>query len=143
MPRTSLTELEKRIRALRIGVQMQVKCNRGLILIVEKQLEHDNLTLGGQYHAWIEPSNPDGTETNFTGQLEGLMALIAVQRKRVSRQAYLQCSKCKHTEKANPNESPEQTAKRLGWIETTIKTAAGEETIYTCPKCLKNLAFYP
>ena len=82
MPRISLTELEKRIRALHIGVQMQVTCNRGLTLIVEKQIEHDNLILGGQYHAWIEPSNPDGTETNFTGNLESLIALIAVQRKR-------------------------------------------------------------
>ena len=82
MPRTSLTEIEKRIRALHIGVQIQVYCNRGLILIVEKQMEPDKIAVGGQYHAWIEPSNPDGTETNLTGNLESLMALIAVQRKR-------------------------------------------------------------
>ena len=82
MPRTSLTELQKRIRALRIGIQMQVRCNRGLILIVEKQIEHDKLITDGQYHAWIEPTNPDGTETNFTGNLESIMALIAIQRKR-------------------------------------------------------------
>jgi hypothetical protein len=82
MPRTSLTELEKRIRALPIHIQMQVKCNRGLVLIVEKQIEHDNLVTGGQYHAWIEPSNPDGTEYNFTGPLPDLMALIAQRRKR-------------------------------------------------------------
>jgi len=82
MPRTSLAELEKRIRALRIGVQMQIRCNHGLILIVEKQIEHDNLIVGGQYHAWIEPSNPDGTDYRFTGPLDSLMALISIQRKR-------------------------------------------------------------
>ena len=82
MPRISLAEIEKRIRALPIRIQLQVKCNRGLILIVEKQIEHDKLVTGGQYHAWIQPSNPDGTETNFTGNLQSLMALIAVQRKR-------------------------------------------------------------
>jgi len=138
MPRTSLTEIQKRIRALHIGVQMQVKCNRGLVLIVEKQIEHDKLVTGGQYHAWIQPSNPDGSEYNFTGDLESLMSLISLQRKRVSRQAYLECSKCKRIEKANPNESPETVAKRLGWTETTVKTAAGEETGYTCKNCVKN-----
>jgi len=136
MPRTSLTELQKRIRALHVGIQKQIRCNQGLILIVEKQREPDS-PAQAQYHAWIEPSNPDGTETNFTGDLESLMALIAVQRKRVSRQAYLECSKCKRTEKANPNESPETAAKRLGWTETTVKTVAGEETSYTCNKCQK------
>jgi hypothetical protein len=82
MPRTSLTELKKRIRNLKISIQMQVTLNHGLTLIVEKQQEHDNLITGGQYHAWIEPQNPDGTETNFIGNLETLMAIIAVQRKR-------------------------------------------------------------
>ena len=82
MPRISLSEIEKRIKALPIGIQLQVKCNRGLILIVEKQVEHDKLITGGQYHAWMQPSNPNGTEYNFTGTLTSLMALIAIQRKR-------------------------------------------------------------
>ena len=81
MPRTSLTELQKRIQALKIGIQMQITCNRGLTLIVEKQREPNN-PAQAQYHAWIEPQNPDGAETNLTGNLETLMALIAVQRKR-------------------------------------------------------------
>ena len=58
----------------------------------------------------------------------------SIRNKREKPTIYIECNKCKQTEKANPNESPEATAKRLGWTETTT----GEETSYTCNKCTKN-----
>ena len=81
MPRNSLTEIEKRLQNLKIGIQMQIPCNHGVILIVEKQTEHNN-TNEGHYHAWI-PDLPDGTNYNFTGPLSDTMALISHRRKRI------------------------------------------------------------
>ena len=82
MPRISLTEIEKRLHALHVGVQMQIHCNRGLLLIVEKQREHGQ-TGNSLYHAWLEPRKPrDPIEYTFTGDLEGVIALISAQRKR-------------------------------------------------------------
>jgi hypothetical protein len=81
MAKLSLAELEKRIRALPVGVQLRVVCNRGEILVVEKQTEHDKLLVGGEYHAW-KPCTSDGSIYTYTGDMEGLMALIAQLRKR-------------------------------------------------------------
>jgi hypothetical protein len=72
MPKLSLTEIENRIRDLSEGEGIPVKCNLAKILLVQKQ--------NGEYQAWNQ-------NTKYTGDLDGLMALIARLRKRKPKKA--------------------------------------------------------
>jgi hypothetical protein len=86
MPKLSLTEVEKRIQALNEGEEMTVKCNYGEKITVRKNNQKQRNNYPGDYHAW-KPDHKDCSLHTYSGDLDGLMALIAQLRKRKPKKA--------------------------------------------------------